>query len=132
MFVPKRSGGARFLGVFAIVLLGALSVSGQDVRFFVSSKSGNRLTSKDLVQFRPQGTIKGPYWHIDEAVTYQRIDGFGASFQEAGMICVNSLEPAEQEKVLEALFDRERGAGFSVMKTVIAATDFMSAGPWYT
>ena len=48
------------------------------------------------------------------------------------MISLNSLEPAEQEMVLSALFDPVRGAGFSAMKTVIAATDFMSAGPFYS
>jgi glucosylceramidase len=132
MFGPRRSGGARLFGSLVIVLLGALSASGQVAKVLVSSKAGNRLTPKDLVRFEPQGTIRGHCWHIDEAVTYQKIDGFGASFQEAGAICLNSLGPAEQEKVLEALFDRERGAGFSAMKTVIAATDFMSAGPWYS
>lgn len=58
--------------------------------------------------------------------------GFGASFNEAGMISLNSLAPAEQEKVLIALFDPLKGAGFTAMKTVIGATDFMSAGPFYT
>ena len=48
------------------------------------------------------------------------------------MICLNSLAPAAQEEVLHALFDPVQGAGFSAMKTVIAGTDFMSAGPWYS
>jgi glucosylceramidase len=69
---------------------------------------------------------------INDAVTHQQIVGFGASFLEAGMICLNALEPAEQEMVLSALFDPSRGAGFSAMKTVIASTDFMSAGPFYS
>jgi glucosylceramidase len=36
------------------------------------------------------------------------------------------------ESVLRALFDPDKGAGFSAMKTVIASTDFMSAGPFYS
>ena len=48
------------------------------------------------------------------------------------MICLRSLPLVQQEEVLRKLFDPERGAGFSAMKTVIGATDFMSAGPFYT
>jgi glucosylceramidase len=45
---------------------------------------------------------------------------------------LNRLAPADQESVLRALFDAKEGAGFTAMKTVLASTDFMSAGPFYT
>jgi glucosylceramidase len=48
------------------------------------------------------------------------------------MICLNSLDAEQQESMLRVVFDPENGAGFSAMKTVMGATDFMSAGPWYT
>jgi glucosylceramidase len=76
--------------------------------------------------------MENPSFQLDESVVHQEIAGFGASFLEAGMICLNSLDSQQQESVLRALFDPKDGAGFSAMKTVIAATDFMSAGPWYT
>ena len=76
--------------------------------------------------------MEEPVFRLDESVVHQKIAGFGASFLEAGMICLNSLDSEQQESVLRALFDPKNGAGFSAMKTVIAATDFMSAGPWYT
>jgi len=69
---------------------------------------------------------------IDENVRDQEMVGFGASFLESGMMCINSLRAADQEKLLESLFDPDKGAGFSAMKTVIGATDFMAAGPFYT
>ena len=78
------------------------------------------------------GSPKGATFRVDEKVTYQTMVGFGASFLEAGMICLNSLDPSSHESVLRALFDPKEGAGFTAMKTVIAGTDFMSAGPWYT
>ncbi|MGA2202490.1 MAG: glycoside hydrolase family 30 beta sandwich domain-containing protein [Terriglobales bacterium] len=71
-------------------------------------------------------------FEINDDIKYQKIDGFGASFLEAGLICINSLPRSERESVLRALFDPEKGAGFSAMKTVIASTDFMSAGPFYS
>jgi O-glycosyl hydrolase len=60
------------------------------------------------------------------------MDGFGASFMEAGAIVLNSLPIEKQEEVLKFIFDQETGVGFSAAKTPIAATDFMCAGPWYS
>jgi glucosylceramidase len=105
--------------------------SAQEARLFVSSRAGDRLTEKRFVRFT--STTSGPAtFRLDPSVTHQTIVGFGASFLEAGMVCLNSLEPNLQEAVLRALFDPETGAGFSAMKTAIAGTDFMSAGPWYS
>jgi glucosylceramidase len=71
-------------------------------------------------------------FQINEDTSYQTMAGFGASFLEAGLICINRLPVEEQEQVFRALFDPDRGAGFSAMKTPLAGTDFMAAGPWYT
>jgi len=122
----------RWLLVVLVLVVCAGFAFGQEVKTYVSSKAGDRLTAKKPACFEPRSPNLEPVFRIDDAVTYQRIDGFGASFLEAGLICINSLPPAEQESVLQMLFDPVKGAGFSVMKTVIAATDFMSAGPFYS
>src|SRR6185312_14028311 len=80
---------------------------------------------------RPTGP-ESTGFQIDDTVAFQKMDGFGASLLEAGLIVLNDLAPAEQEADLRALFDPKEGAGFSAMKTVLASTDFMSAGPFYT
>src|SRR5262249_21936394 len=119
-----------------ILILGLIglraSALAQDVQIVVSSTAGDRLTSKPPLHFATQSDTNKANFVIDEKVIYQTIVGFGASFLEAGMICLDGLDPAGQESVLRALFDPKDGAGFTAMKTVIAATDFMSAGPWYT
>jgi glucosylceramidase len=69
---------------------------------------------------------------LDEQMHYQIIDGFGASFNEAGMICLNSLNPDAQDSVFKMLFDPGSGAGYTLMKSPIAACDFASAGAWYS
>ena len=111
-------------------------VFAQEVKITVSSDAGDRLTPKPATRFQAvvgaQGQAQGQTFEIRDGVRYQKMDGFGASFLEAGLICINDLPPAEQEEVLRALFDPKTGAGFSAMKTVIAATDFMSAGPFYS
>jgi glucosylceramidase len=107
------------------------SLWGQHVTVYVSSQAGDRLSAKKPLRLEPPAA-KTPDFHIDDSVKYQTIAGFGASFLEAGLVVLNTLPPAEQESVLRAIFDPKTGAGFSAMKTTIAGTDFMAAGPWYT
>jgi glucosylceramidase len=127
----KRKG--YLVATLAIIFLVACRATvAQDVRLFVSSKARDRMSSKPTLRFERDRDPSIVKFEIDDDVTYQRIDGFGASFLEAGLICLNSLPPSEREAVLRALFDPEQGAGFSAMKTVIASTDFMSAGPFYS
>lgn len=115
-----------------ILLIAALlPAAAQSVRPVVTSLAGDRLSARPALAFQA-GPARGPGFQIDDAVREQRIIGFGASFLESGMVCLNALDRARQEQVFQALFDPQKGAGFSAMKTVIGATDFMTAGPWYT
>jgi glucosylceramidase len=125
--VRQRAGRARSLLLIAITA----ACSAQEVRVYVTSQAGDRIAAKPPVRF-VNAAVGGAPFRIDDRVRDQEIIGFGASFLEAGMICLNSLDSAHQEEVLHALFDPQKGAGFTAMKTVIAATDFQSAGPYYT
>jgi glucosylceramidase len=117
----------------AVILLGSQTpLRGQNVKVIVSSQAGDRLSSKPNLHFGGKAGVTGPTFAINDDVTYQKIDGFGASILEAGLICINSLPADKQEVVFGSLFDAQQGAGFSAMKTVIGATDFMSAGLFYT
>jgi glucosylceramidase len=105
----------------------------QEAQIYVSSEAGERLAAKPVAHF--EAGAPGPQalkFEINEGVTYQKIAGFGASFMEAGLMVINTLPPRQQEEVLRAMFDPQQGAGFTAMKTPIAGTDFMSAGPFYT
>ncbi len=102
------------------------------IQVFSSSQDGDRLTKKDNLQFTPDKESSLPVISIDEKIHFQRIDGFGASFNEAGMICLNSLPELNRINVLKSLFDTITGAGFSLMKSPVAACDFSSAGTWYS
>src|SRR5665648_565193 len=103
-----------------------------DISVYVSSQDGDRLTKKADGRFTADKESLLPVINIDEDVRFQKIDGFGATFNEAGMICLNSLSPEVKENVLKMLFEPDSGAGFTAMKSPIAACDFASAGPWYT
>jgi glucosylceramidase len=99
---------------------------------FSSSLDGDRLLQKNN-RWGVSGKKQNfPEIKIDTNTHYQKISGFGATFNEAGMICLNSLEPEAKDSVLKMLFDTLTGAGYTIMKSPIAACDFASAGPWYT
>jgi glucosylceramidase len=127
----KLHSGILFLlcSFFGSGLIGGYA---QSVKLYVSSQAGDRLTAKPVIEFTPVKKEEKATFRINDSRAFQTMAGFGASFLEAGLICLNSLEPTAQEEVLEKLFDSERGAGFTAMKTPIGGTDFMAAGPWYT
>ena len=103
-----------------------------NISVYSSSLDGDRLTKKPNIGFESPSGSATAVITVDEGKQFQKIDGFGATFNEAGMICLNSLKPEAKEKVLKELFDPESGAGFTLMKSPIAACDFASGGPWYT
>lgn len=108
-----------------------LGLRAQTVKLHVSSKAGDRLSVKPDAQFADSKPL-GISFEIDETKKFQKIDGFGASIMEAGIMTLNTLPADRQEAVLRALFDPNEGAGYTAMKTPLAGTDFQSAGPWFT
>jgi O-glycosyl hydrolase len=118
--------------LIALFFLFSSTLSGQTVKVYVSSKAGDRIAAKPDVQFSPAQPASGTNFQINDAVKLQKIDGFGASIMEAGIMTLNTLPPDKQEEVLRALFDAKEGAGYTAMKTPLAGTDFQSAGPWFT
>src|SRR5215470_353687 len=123
---------ARCLGLLGIIFVATVAANAQTARVYVSSEAGDRLAAKPEVRFTDKKPPAGPTFEINEAVRFQKIDGFGASFMEAGLMTLNTLPRDQQEEVLRALFDPNDGAGFTAMKTPLAGTDFQSAGPWFT
>lgn len=102
------------------------------ISIFVSSQDGDRLSKEADSKFIANKESSLPIIRVDETVRFQKMDGFGATFNEAGMICLNSLSVDAKENVLKMLFDPVYGSGYTAMKSPIGACDFASAGPWYT
>ena len=127
-----RVPGYSFIVCIFLITLQCGNSKELEVTVYSSSKDGDRLTKKENVQFTRDKELSLPVISIDEKIHFQKIDGFGASFNEAGMICLNSLPEADRVEVLKSLFDSITGAGFSLMKSPVGACDFSSAGPWYT
>lgn len=109
----KRSTFSTLFSVVLVMLATASVLRAQDAQVYVSSLAGDRLAAKPDLHFKPSGEVKRPSFTINDLVTYQKMDGFGASLLEAGLMCINTLPPARQEEVLRSLFDPRQGAGFS-------------------
>jgi glucosylceramidase len=127
----------RFIGFSVLVGLILINVQcgrskGPVITVYSSSQDGDRLTRKTDGSFASEGDSSMPVIKIDTGTHFQKIDGFGATFNEAGMICLNSLPAGARDNVLKMLFEPDSGAGFTAMKSPVAACDFASAGPWYT
>src|SRR5499425_2605397 len=122
----------RYLGLVGILVVAAATTNGQTAKVYVSSQAGDRLSAKPELKFTDSKPAQSASFEINDVVRLQKIDGFGASFMEAGLMTLNTLPLDMQEAVLCALFDAKEGAGFTAMKTPLAGTDFQYAGPWFT
>jgi glucosylceramidase len=122
----------RRLWLLVISCMTSTIANAQTAKVYVSSQAGDRLTARPELKFTDRKPTTGATFEINDAARFQKIDGFGASFMEAGLMTLNTLPLDGQEAVLRALFDAKDGAGFTAMKTPLAGTDFQSAGPWFT
>jgi glucosylceramidase len=119
------------LGIL-VVMVRCQTEKESEINVYSSSQDGDRLAKLTGISFTGNMEVDLPVIEIDTSSRYQKIDGFGATFNEAGMICLNSLSSESRDSVLRNLFDPESGAGYTLMKSPITACDFASAGPWYT
>jgi glucosylceramidase len=124
--------GSGLIIIFLLSLVQCKQEKAPVIAVYSSSMDGDRIARLADMTFSASSEASLPVIEIDTAMRYQKIDGFGATFNEAGMICLNSLNPETRDSVMRNLFDPESGSGYTLMKSPIAACDFASAGPWYT
>ena len=60
----------------------------------------------------------------------QKVDGFGACFNELGWTSLSLLSPEERTEVLTELFAPNTGANFNICRMPVAANDFST--DWYS
>lgn len=96
------------------------------LRVWMSSADGN-------VQLEEQKLPEVPFQNgdvvynitVDQTKIYQEIDGFGASFTDASAyLMYNKLSEDTRKKVMEKLFDRNKGIGISFLRQPMGASDY--------
>lgn len=87
-----------------------------------------RLTATDTVAFSDMGQ---PFEtqicvFVDPGKTFQTYFGTGAALTDASAETFYKLPPAQQQELLQAYFDKEKGIGYTVARTNINSCDFSS------
>ena len=62
---------------------------------------------------------------VDDGKQFQTIDGFGASITDSSAwLLHNKLSDSQFQKVMEMLFDREKGIGLTLLRQPMGSSDF--------
>ncbi|MGI6315777.1 MAG: glycoside hydrolase family 30 protein [Christensenellales bacterium] len=95
------------------------------IRLFQTTKGKPFWQETDLPVRRSAGTRR--YIELQPEKTYQPFLGLGTDIN--GCSCVNLLEMGQQRRneTLQLLFDREKGAGFTLLRDDIGSSDFTFA-----
>jgi glucosylceramidase len=82
------------------------------------------MTTKTSLTFAALSAL--PDIRVDAGAQRQAIDGFGATFNEAGWSTLNqpSVSASQRDAVMTKLFSPTSGAGFTIARTPIGSDDF--------
>lgn len=67
---------------------------------------------------------------IDPTDTLQRIEGFGACFNELGWVALSGLDPDDRQRIMKDLFQPGAGCSFNLCRMPVGANDFSI--DWYS
>ncbi|MCC3376325.1 glycoside hydrolase family 30 beta sandwich domain-containing protein [Cohnella sp. REN36] len=97
-----------------------------DISIYQSKGETELFAAKTLQQLSPiRPNTETNTVTIDEALTFQEIDGFGASFTDSSAYLIHQiLEPEQRSQLMRALFDPKDGIGLSVLRNPMGASDY--------
>jgi O-glycosyl hydrolase len=124
----RMSGSLLTLVTLAITLAG-VRASAQTVSVWMTSDNQRTtMQAQPAVTFTAGSTASNPMF-VDDARTYQTIEGFGASFTDSAAYLLNQVAPpAVQTSVMSDLFTRNGiGIGVSFIRNPMGASDLARA-----
>lgn len=95
-----------------------------NVTWFITSPSGFRVSSMPPMETRETAATDLPRITVQTDRRFQRIDGFGGTFNESGWHLLQKLDELQRQSVLRAFFDSQVGAGYSVCVAPIGHNDY--------
>ena len=79
----------------------------------------------DVVVGTSASTATAPIIEVDPSHAYQEMIGFGGAMTDASAFLIqNKMSPADRERLLQDLFGRDSGIGFSFVRVPMGASDF--------
>ena len=91
------------------------------MKMYLSAKDTGYLHSEVRMSGAPTGA---PAVEADSGTVYQTLLGFGGAFTEAAAVTFAKMGAANQGRILEMYFDREKGLGYALGRIAIASSDF--------
>ncbi len=102
----------------------AVAASAQKVNVWLTTDTQkSKLAQQPATSFAATSTA-APVIYVDEAQTYQTVEGFGASFTDSAAYLLKEKVPAAQlSTVMNNLFSRTSGIGLSFVRNPMGASD---------
>jgi glucosylceramidase len=97
---------------------------GNKISWYLTSPEGKRVDYIGEIAFTGRREEGPPVIRIDEGIEYQRMDGFGATFNESGWYLLNLLDESARDRVLKAFFHPDEGSGYTVCAAPIGHNDY--------
>jgi glucosylceramidase len=104
------------------------------VIYVTQKKSSLKLNPRPPVPFQAFRQINpdAPAILIDDAITFQNIEGFGGAFTDAAAETFYKLSRTKQNEILSAYFSMNQGIGYNLGRTHINSCDFSSESYAYS
>lgn len=101
--------------------------------YTTASQSDLRLTLNAQLSFKEfkQPLETQPCVFVDPANTFQSFIGIGAALTDASAETFAKLPKPEQQELLRAYFDKDKGIGYTLARTTIHSCDFSSGSYTY-
>ena len=100
----------------------------KDVVAYVTTADGGKQFERSTFNFGKSGSMS-PYLvtYDKTALAAEPVDGFGLAVTTAAAYNLLKMDPADRTAFLEETFSREKGAGMSLIRVSIGASDFCLA-----
>lgn len=119
----SRTG--TLLLIFAL-LIGVQKLAAQDVQVYQTTPDLTQALQPQAPMSFSSGTGSAPLTiTVNDALTYQQMDGFGASLTDSSAwLIYNKLDATQRDELMQQLFDPAAGIGLSFLRQPMGASDF--------
>jgi glucosylceramidase len=122
-------------GALLMALAAQLPATGQNVQVVETYGDQSRLLTQRSpgLAFTPGASAGPPAFTIavDSSMTYQQMDGVGASLTDsAGWVLWNNLNASQRAALMQSLFDPTAGIGIGLLRQPMGASDFSASGDY--
>lgn len=115
------------------LVVSTIESTGNVVVYTTAENSDSRMSVTDNLSFSPmaQPLETQTCVFVDTSITFQTLLGIGGAVTDAAAETFAKMPSDKQQEILIAYFDREKGIGYSLIRTTIHSCDFSSESYTY-